>query len=100
MIKIQLTATVSNPDTEDVFSGWVDKDRPFELRELSTDVPEYEFESADDAEEFLTDFMGPLQPHTGEPTVTTILHAENVVQHVESGEDWHYAAMVVDTDRA
>ena len=50
MIKVQFTATVFNPDTEETFNGWVDPQwNRFELRSEPTDVKVYEFETLAEA---------------------------------------------------
>ena len=95
MIKIQITATVFNPDTEETFSGWVDTSRPFELRTEHTDVPVYEFETADEASEFIEDFIGAREPAQDRGDYR-IIYASETEQNIESGEHWHYAAMVED----
>lgn len=90
MIKVQFTATVFNPDTEETFNGWVDPQwNRFELRSEPTDVKVYEFETRAEAEEFVESTIG-VAGASGYDGVTWT--AEDSVFEPMTGEDWSYAA--------
>lgn len=90
MFKVQFTATVFNPDTEETLDGWVDMSRPFELREASTDVAEHEFYDREEAVKFITYNIGSI----GEEQQRGTYYAEDSQINTESGENWNYAAHI------
>lgn len=94
MVKVQFTATVFNPDTEESFNGWVDPSwNAFELRSDTEDVRTFEFDNMEDAMEFIEDAIGSMI-NTGHGTY----YAENVRMNAESGEEWSYAAHINEDD--
>lgn len=89
MFKIQFTATVTNPDTDEEFNGWVDMSRPFELREANTDVPVHEFYKREEALKFIRYNIGTIG-HEQRGT----FYADDTQVNDETGENWNYAAHI------
>ena len=90
MIKVQYTATVFNPDTEETFNGWVNPSwSMFTLWTLAEDVPTFEFETIAEAIEAIEGTIGAYRDN-GDGT----FYAEDSRFHMESGEDWSYAAHI------
>lgn len=92
MYKVQFTAQVNNADTGEYTAGWIDKARPIELREEHTDVPEYEFETYEDAVEAIRRFIGDfVEDERAEYIMFT---AEDSEVNYETDEDFTYGAML------
>lgn len=90
MVKVQFSATVINHDTEETFSGWVDPSwNQFELRELSTDVRTWEFDTRAEAIEFADSKIGTL-----DDTGLSVVYSDDSVQNLETGEYWRYAVLI------
>lgn len=94
MIKVQFTATVFNPDTEETFNGWVDPQwNRFELRSEPTDVRTFEFDTRAEAEEFVESTIGV----TGKGGYNgDTWYAEDSVFESMTGENWSYAAHITE----
>lgn len=92
MYKVQFTAQVVNPDTGDYISGWIDKARPFEVREEYDDVPEYEFETYEDAVDAIHRFIGDFTEE--DRAEYTAFYAEDSEVNFETGENYTYGAML------
>lgn len=89
MYKVQFTATVVNPDTEETFNGWVDMEwNRWELRSESTDVRSHEFDTRDEAVEFIKSKLGDVREERN------TFYAEDTELHLESGETWGRAAHI------
>lgn len=88
MFKVNFTATVVNPDTEENFNGWVDPS--YSMWTLFSDQPEAkEFDTLAEAEEYIDSEIGVVEtPERG------IYYAQDSKMNLESGEDWSYAAVV------
>jgi hypothetical protein len=91
MFKVQFSATVSNPDTEEKYNGWVDMSRPFELRSESTDVAVHEFYDREEAVKFITYNIGAIDSEE-----RGTFYAADSRMDLESGEDWSYAAHITE----
>lgn len=92
MIKVQFTATVFNPDTEETFNGWVDPQwSQFELRSEATDVATFEFETRLDAENFIESQIGVNDSYDMDTWV-----AADSVREPMTGEDWVYTAHITE----
>jgi hypothetical protein len=88
MVTVSFTATVYNPDTEEVFNGWVDINwNRFELRTEQTDVRVHQFDTLAEAEEFVESEIGPADSYENGHW-----YAADSVMNNESGEDWSYCA--------
>lgn len=95
MYKVQLTASVFNSDTEEVFSGWVDSNRLFELRTHSEDVNTEEFSNWDEAMAFIESKVGSVIDN-GSQSGRGVYYVEDVTENFETGERWHYAAEITE----
>lgn len=92
MIKVQFTATVFNPDTEETFNGWVDPQwNRFELRSEPTDVKVYEFETLAEAEDFIESEIGVADSYNGD-----LWSAADSVTNTITGEEWSYTAAITE----
>ena len=96
MYKVQFTAQVTNPDTGDYVSGWIDKARPFEVREEYDDVPEYEFETYEDAVEAIHRFIGDFEEE--DRAEYTAFYAEEPEVNFDTDENFMYGAMMERTE--
>lgn len=91
--KLQFDARVFNPDTEEYVTGWIDPARPWEVRELHTDVPTFEYDTYEEAEEHVEQFIGP--GFTEEDRGDYIMFgADEPETNYETGEDYTYGAML------
>lgn len=91
MVKVQFTARVVNPDTEEEFNGWVDpKWNQYVLRSESTDVTAWEFETLSEAVAFIEAHIGMTEHESGSDT----WYSADEDFHMESGESWHRAAHI------
>ena len=90
MIKVQYTATVYNPDTEETLHGWVDPQYSmWTLFTLAEDVRTFEYETEAEAFEAIESEIGLFE--TGDRQTFYALDAR---KNNESGEDWLYAAHI------
>ena len=90
MVKVQFTATVVNPDTEEEFNGWVNPQNRYELRTLAEDVPTFEFETLPEAVAFIEGEIGMTENEAG----SDIWYSGDEDFHMESVESWHRAAHI------
>lgn len=91
MIQIQFGAKVKDA-YGDVFKGFIDVDHPYRLRTLSTDVPVYEFETADAASEFVDDHIGQTRPADSEGRSWSVLSETDE----DNEETWKRFAIIKD----
>lgn len=88
MFKVNFTATVVNPDTEDNFNGWVDPSYSMFLLFEDAPTPK-EFDTLKESEEYIDSEIGSVEaPERG------IYYAQDSKMNYESGESWSYAAVV------
>lgn len=93
MFSVQFTADVFNPDTEEEFHGWLDPQwSKTQLFELDTDVKTYEFDTREEAEEFIESEIGVADSFDGEDWYSADAHMD-----LESGGNWSYHARITES---
>lgn len=91
MYKVQFSAQAIDEDGHDT-SGWVDKSRPFELREEPTDVAEYEFETYEDAVDAVLRFIGEFSEVDRDGYV--VCYGVDTEDNYDTGETFSYSAII------
>lgn len=91
MYKVQFNAQAIDEDGHTT-AGWVDKSRPFELREESTDVAEYEYDTFEDAADGVRRFIGEFSEVDRDGYV--ICYGEDTEDNYETGETFSYGAII------
>ena len=91
MFTVQFDAIVFDEATEETHTGWIDPARPLELRELHTDVPEFEFATYEEAERKALSFLS--EPEEIEkPGYTRFEEEQPSTYNHETGESYTYGA--------
>lgn len=91
MYKVQFNAQAIDEDGH-ATSGWVDKSRPFELRDEPTDVAEYEFETYEEAHAAVLRFIGEFSEVDRDSYI--ICYGEDTEDNYETGETFSYSAVI------